>query len=236
MALLAPARVLPSPLGRWLHPSHQVSRWDFSPEKDQLLNREGQTTVLFARKDGTKTRNSGQTFSYSSRILEYPNIVTPTTVSWDGSNPNEITMEGYTTSLPSYFSPSSLEYPVGNDDYVRVSTRGYKKELIRAARKGRLVAVSDASFYMSKNEDVVAAAWQLETDDQLVQWEGSGLMFVRKNSSYGGEIYCIYLVCRFLSDMWPEQLIYLGRVELRCDNKSGVWDCMDDCLKTRKMK
>ena len=127
MSLLAPARILPSPLGRWLHPSHQVSRWHYSPEKDQLLYRDTQSKVLFTRKDGTKTRHSGQTFSYSSRTLEYPHTVIPTTVSWEGSNPNKITMEGYTTSLPSYYSPSSLEYPVGNDDYFRVSTRGYKK-------------------------------------------------------------------------------------------------------------
>ena len=66
------------------------------------------------------------------------------------------------------------------------------------------MAVSDASFFLSKNEDVISVAWQMETDDQTVQWQGSGLMFVRRNSSYGGEIYGIYLVCRFLSDMWPE--------------------------------
>ena len=76
----------------------------------------------------------------------------------------------------------------------------------------------------------------METDDQVVQWEGSGLMYARRNFSYGGEVYGIYLVCRFSSDMWPERLVYLGRVDLRCDNKSGVWDCTNACLKTRKMK
>lgn len=76
----------------------------------------------------------------------------------------------------------------------------------------------------------------MKTGDQTVKWQGSGLMFSRRNCSYGGEIYGIYLVCRFLSNMWPEKILFLGRVELRCDNKSGVWDCTDDNLKTRKTK
>ena len=58
MSLLAPSRVLPYPVGRWIHTSHQVSRWYYSPEKDQLLYREGQTTVVFVRKQCTRTRNS----------------------------------------------------------------------------------------------------------------------------------------------------------------------------------
>ena len=127
-------------------------------------------TVVFVRKDCTKTRNSGQTFFYASRTLDYPHEVTPTTVHCDGTNPNDITMEGYTTFLLLYQTITSMEYPICNDDYVRVSTRRYKRELIRAARKGSLVAVSHASFFLSKNEDVISVAWQMETDHQTVQW------------------------------------------------------------------
>ena len=62
MSLLAPARVLPYPVGRWIHTSHQVSKWYYSPERDQSIYRGGSMTVFFVRRDCTKTRNSGQTF------------------------------------------------------------------------------------------------------------------------------------------------------------------------------
>ena len=109
MSLLAPERVLPYPVGRWIHTSHQISRWYYSPEKDQLLYRKGQTTVVFARKQGTRTRNSGQTFFYESRTLDYPHEFMPTTVWWDGTNPNEVTMEGYITSSSTTQSFASMK-------------------------------------------------------------------------------------------------------------------------------
>ena len=112
MSLIAPARVLPYPVGRWIYTSHQISRWYYSPEKDQLLFREGQTTVVFVRKQCTRTRNSGQTFFYESRTLEYPYEFMPTMVRWDGTNPNEVTMEGYTTSSSSIQSFASMAYPI----------------------------------------------------------------------------------------------------------------------------
>ena len=59
-------------------------------------------------------------------------------------------------------------------------------------------------------------------------------MFDQKNPSYGREIYVIYLVFRFLHSMWPKNKYLSGRVEILCDNLTGVGDSSDDQLKTRK--
>ena len=48
-------------------------------------------------------------------------------------------------------------------------------------------------FIKNFSPEVEAAAWVLETKDGQDQWEGFGLMKAENNSSYGGELYGIYL-------------------------------------------
>ena len=45
---------------------------------------------------------------------------------------------------------------------------------------------------------MVAEAWVMETKDCKYQWEGSGLMKAKNNSPYGGELYGMYLILRFV--------------------------------------
>ena len=42
----------------------------------------------------------------------------------------------------------------------------------------------------------------METRSKTTRWEGSGLIYAEQNSSYGGELYGIYIVLRFILQMW----------------------------------
>ena len=61
-------------------------------------------------------------------------------------------------------------------------------------------------------------------------------MFSRYNSSYGGEIYGIYLILRFLNIMWPQESIWSGLIQIKCDNLTGINDCSYLELKLPKSK
>ena len=76
----------------------------------------------------------------------------------------------------------------------------------------------------------------METADQKFTWKGSGLIFTSKNSSYGGDVYGIYLISRFLIHMWPANGCYSGQIELQCDNLTGMNDSSEKNMKTRKTK
>ena len=82
-----------------------------------------------------------------------------------------------------------------------------------------------ASYAQLKNKHVAAAAWIMETISQQYQWQGSGLVYAPNNSSYGGEIYRLYLICWFLHEMWFHNVSFSVRVHIRCDNLAGIYDC-----------
>ena len=114
-------------------------------------------------------------------------------------------MQGYSPPLSSFNCAPDLALPVSYDVYIRFSSVNNKLELIQSACDGKFKAVSDTSYTPTMNVTTAAAAWVMETDDRRFSWEGSSLFFSPQNSSYGGEIYGIYLILRFLDIIWPRK-------------------------------
>ena len=56
------------------------------------------------------------------------------------------------------------------------------------------------------------------------------------NSSYGGELYGIYLILRFLNVMWPTQPCSQGCILIKCDNLGGIKECSRRDLKLSRSK
>ena len=191
--------------------------------------------MIFCRIESRHMRDSNM-FMFLRRTHEYGNSLVPTTVSWQGVTPNIIHMHGYSSPLPSFMTTTDLNLPVSNDLYIRSSSPNNKLDLIRAASNGRLKAVADASYTPTLNYTIASAAWIMETEDKKFSWEGSGLIFSRYNSSYGGEIYGVYLILRFLHIMWPQELIWSGLIQIKCDNLTGINDCSYLELKISKSK
>ena len=73
---------------------------------------------------------------------------------------------------------------------------------------------------------MAAEALVLETNDGKFQWEGSGLMKDENNSSYGDELYGIYLILRLIQDMWDRNSGYKGKIRIKCDNITSMRDSM----------
>ena len=86
------------------------------------------------------------------------------------------------------------------------------------------------------NSIIAAATWIMETENREFYWEGSSLFFSKYNSSYGGEIYGIYLIIRFLIIMWPSGMYYSGLIRIKCDNLMGIKDCSYQELNIPKSK
>ena len=71
-------------------------------------------------------------------------------------------------------------------------------------KKRRIRLVPDPSCAYTQNQDVAVEIWSMETRSQQERWEGSGLINTEKNLLYGGELYGIYIVLRFIVKMWDE--------------------------------
>ena len=64
--------------------------------------------------------------------------------------------------------------------------------------------VSDASYAYTLNQEVTSTAWVMETRSKKERWGGPGLIYAENNTSYGGELYGIYIVLIFILQMWKE--------------------------------
>ncbi len=62
--------------------------------------------------------------------------------------------------------------------------------------------MSDALYPYTQIQDVASAAWVMETRSKKERWERSGIIYAEQNSFYGGELYGIYIVLRFILQMW----------------------------------
>lgn len=96
--------------------------------------------------------------------------------------------------------------------------------------------MSDASYAYTQNQDVVSASWVMETRSRKERWEGSGLINAKQNSSYGGELYGIYIVLRFILEMWDGSNNKTGKIRIRCNNLAGVLDNTQTALKQKDQK
>ena len=61
-------------------------------------------------------------------------------------------------------------------------------------------------------------------------------MKAENNSSYGGELYGIYLILRFIQEMWEGKGDYKGKLKIKCDNITSVRDSMKNSLKMRSQQ
>ena len=76
----------------------------------------------------------------------------------------------------------------------------------------------------------------METRSKKDRWEGSGLINVEQNSSYGREMYRIYIALRFILEMWDKSNKKPGKIRIRCDDLAGVLDSTQTELKTKNRK
>ena len=146
---------------------------------------------------------------------------------WNGLNPGQIAIQLYEVDE----ELTSKETRVDNDRFVKVKHMDNRREFIQAARSNKIRAVADASFNREFSTEVAAAAWVLETKDGRFQWEGSGLMKAENNSSYGGELYGIYLILRFVQCMWDGNSGLQGKIKIKCDNITSIRDSMKKSLR-----
>ena len=165
----SPNRYLGSPLRRWVNISHNTELWQYDILQDRLIFHAGQEYVIFCRIESRHMRD-GNLFMFLRRTYQYANPMVPTTVSWQGFTPNIIKMHGYNTFLPSFTVAPDLALPVLNDVYVRFSSVNHKLELIRAACRGNLRVVTDASYTPTLNFTTAAATWIMETEDRKFSW------------------------------------------------------------------
>ena len=84
---------------------------------------------------------------------------------------------------------------VFNGRYIRLQHQNNKKDFNEESQRGRIWAVSDASYAYMQNHDVVAAAWKMEIKSKLQKWEGSILINAKNNLSY-----LVYIVKIFIID------------------------------------
>ena len=75
----------------------------------------------------------------------------------------------------------------------------------------------------------------METRSKKERWGGLGLIYAQNNTSYGGELYGIYIVLRFIVQMWKQDSTK-GKIRIRCDNLSGVFDSNQTHLNTKRSK
>ena len=153
-------------------------------------------------------------------------------VIWNGLNPSLIGIQVYDVEAVT----RETRKIVDNDRFINIKTKEYKQVFNQATRKGNLRGVADASFNREISPTVAAAAWVLETKDGIYQWEGLGLMKAENNSSYGGELYGLYLILRFVQEMWEENRGFIGKIRIKCDNITSVRDSMKKSLKMRSQQ
>lgn len=177
MKRLAPNRRLLLPLRKWKNISHIKKWWQYDILSDRLIFHSDKQYVIFCRIESRHMRDSNS-FIFLRRMYQYSNSLVPIIVSWHGFTPNCIQMHGYNTFLPSFTYAPNLALPVLNDTYIRFYSENHKLELLRAACKGTLRAVTDASYTPTLNFTTAAAAWIMETEDKKFSWEGSSLIFL----------------------------------------------------------
>ena len=159
---------------------------------------------------------TGRFFSFLCRMDTYTHQLVPTTVFWRGTFTNKIYITGYSPVSPTFSPTFNGTTSIPNDRYIRFSTLAHRESLILVERQGQLRVVFDVSYALLRNKQITAATWYMETISQQHQWQGSVLVYAPNNSSYGGEIYGIYLVCRFLHEMWPH-ITRISREKFICD-------------------
>ena len=59
---------------------------------------------------------------------------------------------------------------------------------------------------------------------------------VEQNSLYGGKLYDIYIVLRFIVKIWDGSNNQKGKRRIRCNNLSGFLDSLQITLKTKRLK
>ena len=92
----------------------------------------------------------------------------------------------------------------------------------------------DTSYVYVQNQDVAAAAWKMKTRSKLKKWEGSSWINAENSSSYGEELYGIYIVLRFIIYMLEERDGKPGVIKIKCDDLTGVLDFSKKELKIKK--
>ena len=223
------------PLGRWICKSHRHEPWQYDKDEDVVIFRGTLHISIFTRLRTRQTRE-GMTFTFSRQVEEYENHTSPVTITWQGNTTNVIFMQGHSDHLGSYHEPDTEAIAPANDMHMETSAVGVKHNFIRAALRGEIRAVSDASFMPQYSPSIAAAAWRVETTCGSYHWTGSGLFCAEYNSSYGGELYGIYLILRFLHAMWPTQGCSQGCILIKCDNLGGIKECSRRELKLSRSK
>ena len=110
-------------------------------------------------------------------------------------------MQGFNTAENTYLTQKEKHNTVLNERYIKINHYDNKLQFNEAAQKGRIRVVSDASYAYTLNQEVASAAWVMETRSKKERWGGSGLIYAENNTSYGGELYGIYIVLRFIWKM-----------------------------------
>ena len=72
--------------------------------------------------------------------------------------------------------------------------------------------MSKNSYAYTQNQEVALAAWVMETRFKKERWEGSGLLYAEQNLSYGEELYRIYIVLRFILQIWDGSRNKQGKI------------------------
>ena len=137
-----------SPLGLWICKSHRHKPWQYDKASDVVLFVGTNNVTIFQRVHTRQTRE-GMIFRYDKQVATHRFPTTPVTITWQGHTPNVIYMQGYSSHLSSYHKSESEAVTPANDIHIEISSTNDREILIRAACKGEIRAVSDAS-YMSQ--------------------------------------------------------------------------------------
>ena len=175
-------------------------------------------------------------FSYYKQISNYDKPTSHVTITWQGHIPNMIFMQGHPGKSPSYHQIWSRMVKPANDIHMEIYSTNNREEFFRAACKGKIRAASDASYMPQYSSSIAAAAWRVKTTQGSCSWKGYGIFSTTYNSFYGGELYGIYLIMRFLDIMWPNQTASQGCILIKCDNLAGINDFSKEDLKLSRSK
>ena len=223
------------PLGWWIRKSHRQEPWQYDKEEDIVIFVGILHISIFTRLQQRQTRE-GMAFVFSRQVKEYENLTSPVTITWQGFTPHVIFMQGHSDYLMSYHELDIEVIAPANDLHMEIFSAGDKDIFIRAEHRGEIRAVSDASYMPQYSSSIAAAAWRVETTCGSYHWTGSGLFRAENNSSYGGELYGIYLILRFLHATWPSHPGSQGCILIKCDNLGGIKECSRQELKLSRSK
>ena len=175
MNRLETKRFFPYTLGNWLKQSQDAEMWSFDVKNNRVIAQSNDTFRIFDRVSQTTSRKKEGTFTYSKTLKNYTAKRISTTVNRQGCKPNVVFMTYYRDKDDSYYGNNDAKKLWMIDTYEQITITKQNK-IEQASQKGCIRVVLDTFYIYTQNQDVSAAAWNMNTKSIQQRLEGSRLI------------------------------------------------------------